>query len=368
MNKAAVAARVAAQTSLSRADADSAVSGVFSAIADALVGGETVTIAGFGTFLTKSRSARQGRNTRTGESIAIAASTTPSFKASKTPREAVKMNISTRRRNLPDGWQEIIDLIQETGYFRDEELNPEITTRKLVYMVRRFTTIIGYGTDGTPIPTGSGTFVRKADGQCGILTAGHVIGAIRKGQDIFAFPAQYGDAKAWLKIQAADMHAHGETNTTSHGPDIGWISLSAQEANRMESLGAVFHNRARNIEEFTGDICRIGIIFGFVATESNPKNKTVVAHSMLIGKTDNLPNDAAGWDYGEYAITSDDESIPRTHRGVSGSAAWRIDLPVDGQGRKAVKLEGFVYAEGRKDDRKLIAHGEQSVRTILREH
>ena len=89
MKKSDVSSQVASQASLSRADADAAVTAVFSAISDALARGETVTITGFGTFSTKSRPARQGRNPRTGESIAIAASTTPSFKAGKTLRDAV---------------------------------------------------------------------------------------------------------------------------------------------------------------------------------------------------------------------------------------------------------------------------------------
>ena len=89
MNKAELTARVAARTSMSKAGADAAVSAVFTTIADVLASGETVAIAGFGTFSTRSRPARQGRNPRTGESIAIAASTAPSFKAGKTLRDAV---------------------------------------------------------------------------------------------------------------------------------------------------------------------------------------------------------------------------------------------------------------------------------------
>ena len=73
MNKAELSARVATRMSMSKAGADAAVRVVFSTIADAVAGGEIVAIAGFGTFLTKSRAARQGRNPRTGESIAIAA-------------------------------------------------------------------------------------------------------------------------------------------------------------------------------------------------------------------------------------------------------------------------------------------------------
>lgn len=89
MNKADLTARVAARASLSSADADTAVRAVFSTIADALAGGETVRIAGFGTFSTRSRPARRGRNPRTGERIDVAASTTPAFKAGKTLRDAV---------------------------------------------------------------------------------------------------------------------------------------------------------------------------------------------------------------------------------------------------------------------------------------
>ena len=89
MTKSELAAKVASQASLSNAAADRAVGAVFSAISDALAGGETVTLTGFGTFSTKRREARQGRNPRTGESIAIAASNVPSFKAGKTLRDAV---------------------------------------------------------------------------------------------------------------------------------------------------------------------------------------------------------------------------------------------------------------------------------------
>ena len=66
-----------------------AVAAVFATIAEALARGEKVSIAGFGTFATRSRPARQGRNPATGESIAIAASTAPSFKAGKTLRDGV---------------------------------------------------------------------------------------------------------------------------------------------------------------------------------------------------------------------------------------------------------------------------------------
>ena len=74
MNRTEIIANVAPSTSLSKSDAASAVGVVFRTIGDALAGGEAVTIAGFGTFTTRDRPAREGRNPRTGETIAIAAS------------------------------------------------------------------------------------------------------------------------------------------------------------------------------------------------------------------------------------------------------------------------------------------------------
>ena len=52
-----------------------------------LANGDTVSVTGFGRFSTKSRPARTGRNPRTGESIAIAASKARSFKAGKVLRD-----------------------------------------------------------------------------------------------------------------------------------------------------------------------------------------------------------------------------------------------------------------------------------------
>ena len=82
-------AGVGAEISLSKADVETAVSAVLGSIGDALARGETVSIAGFGTFSVKHRAERHGRNPGTGESIAIAASKVPSFKAGKALRDAV---------------------------------------------------------------------------------------------------------------------------------------------------------------------------------------------------------------------------------------------------------------------------------------
>ena len=89
MNKGEMGDRLAARTGLSKAAAREAVDSVFAAIGDALANGEEVRIAGFGAFETRSRPARSGRNPRTGEAVSISASTSPTFKAGKTLKDAV---------------------------------------------------------------------------------------------------------------------------------------------------------------------------------------------------------------------------------------------------------------------------------------
>nr|WP_023893581.1 HU family DNA-binding protein [Francisella tularensis]AHB60799.1 DNA-binding protein HU [Francisella tularensis subsp. novicida PA10-7858] len=51
---------------------------------------QNITLVGFGTFEAKERSAREGRNPKTGETIKIPATTVPNFKAGKTLKESVK--------------------------------------------------------------------------------------------------------------------------------------------------------------------------------------------------------------------------------------------------------------------------------------
>ena len=90
MRKADLTAEVSGRASLTKAQARSAVDAVFEVIRDALTNGDTVSVTGFGRFSTKSRAARTGRNPRTGESVAIVASKTPSFKAGKALRARLR--------------------------------------------------------------------------------------------------------------------------------------------------------------------------------------------------------------------------------------------------------------------------------------
>lgn len=89
MNKNELVDAVAAAAELKKADATKAVDSVFDAITEALKKGDEVRLVGFGTFSVASREAGEGRNPRTGEKIAIAASKQAKFKAGKTLKDAL---------------------------------------------------------------------------------------------------------------------------------------------------------------------------------------------------------------------------------------------------------------------------------------
>ena len=97
MNKTEMALKLAKKTGLSQGKAADIVDVMFTAqprkgmIASALDAGEKVTIPGFGTFATKSRGERQGRNPATGETITIKAKKYVHFKPGKTLRERVEV-------------------------------------------------------------------------------------------------------------------------------------------------------------------------------------------------------------------------------------------------------------------------------------
>ena len=89
MNKVDLVSAVAKQAELSKKDAGLAVEAVFDAISEALEKGDKVQLIGFGTFDVSERASREGRNPRTGETMKIAASKAPRFKAGKALKDRV---------------------------------------------------------------------------------------------------------------------------------------------------------------------------------------------------------------------------------------------------------------------------------------
>lgn len=83
MNKTELIAVVAEKAELSKKDAERAINAFTEAISEELVKGGKIQLVGFGTFEVAERAAREGRNPKTGETMQIAASRTPKFKAGK---------------------------------------------------------------------------------------------------------------------------------------------------------------------------------------------------------------------------------------------------------------------------------------------
>ena len=89
-NKQDLIAKVAAATELTKKDSEKAVNAFGEVVTEFLAKGEKVQLIGFGTFETRERAAREGRNPQTGEAIKIAATVVPAFKAGKALKDAVK--------------------------------------------------------------------------------------------------------------------------------------------------------------------------------------------------------------------------------------------------------------------------------------
>ena len=83
MNKTELIAEIAEKAGLSKKDSEAAVKAFVDAVSESLIKGDKVQLVGFGTFEVSERPARTGRNPQTGETIEIAASRTPKFKAGK---------------------------------------------------------------------------------------------------------------------------------------------------------------------------------------------------------------------------------------------------------------------------------------------
>ncbi len=92
MNKSELIDAIADHAALTKADAGKALDGMIAAIESALQSGDSVTLVGFGTFSVKERAARTGRNPKSGETIQIAASKVPGFKAGKNLKDAMSGN------------------------------------------------------------------------------------------------------------------------------------------------------------------------------------------------------------------------------------------------------------------------------------
>ena len=89
MNKSELIDAVADSADISKAEAGRVIDAMIETVTSSLQKEEPVVLVGFGTFATKHRAARTGRNPQTGAPIQISAAKVPSFKAGKALKDAV---------------------------------------------------------------------------------------------------------------------------------------------------------------------------------------------------------------------------------------------------------------------------------------
>jgi DNA-binding protein HU-beta len=90
MNKTDLISNIATKSGLTKKDVESVLNGFLGEVTEALSTGDKVQLIGFGTFETRKRSGRVGRNPQTGKTIEIPESKVPAFKAGNKLKDAVR--------------------------------------------------------------------------------------------------------------------------------------------------------------------------------------------------------------------------------------------------------------------------------------
>ncbi len=99
MTKADLIDEVSKAVEMTRKDSEAIVETIFGSIVKALRGNEKIEIRGFGSFRTRQRRPRTGRNPKTGEKVEVPAKTIPFFKPSKDLKDLV--NAAARAEQPP---------------------------------------------------------------------------------------------------------------------------------------------------------------------------------------------------------------------------------------------------------------------------
>ena len=90
MNKTELVTALAKKSGVSKKDAEKVLNAFLETVQEAVKADDKVQLVGFGTFESKARAAREGKNPQTGEKIKIAACKVPSFKAGKAFKDMLK--------------------------------------------------------------------------------------------------------------------------------------------------------------------------------------------------------------------------------------------------------------------------------------
>lgn len=102
MTKADLVDQVIALGDLTRRDGEIIVDTLFESVISALKADDKVEVRGFGSFRTRKRNSRTGRNPKTGASVAVPAKRVPFFKPSKDLRDLVNPPAARARTHAPE--------------------------------------------------------------------------------------------------------------------------------------------------------------------------------------------------------------------------------------------------------------------------
>ena len=89
MNKTELIDVMASKTGMTKKNAEAALNAFVETVSEQLAKGDKISLVGFGTFEVAERAEREGRNPQTGETMKIAASQAPKFKAGKALKDSV---------------------------------------------------------------------------------------------------------------------------------------------------------------------------------------------------------------------------------------------------------------------------------------
>lgn len=90
MNKTELISALAEKATVSKKDAEAVLNAFVETVEDTVKAGDKIQLVGFGTFESRERSAREGKNPQTGAKIQIAACKVPAFKAGKAFKDMLK--------------------------------------------------------------------------------------------------------------------------------------------------------------------------------------------------------------------------------------------------------------------------------------
>ena len=93
MTKADIVDQISSATGLTKLETEAVINGFIASVKQAIVGGETIHLRGFGSFQVQHRAPRTARNPRTNEAVKIGERYVPIFKASREFRDSVDIGL-----------------------------------------------------------------------------------------------------------------------------------------------------------------------------------------------------------------------------------------------------------------------------------